>query len=242
MNRDQIVGTCRNGTASRRQERRYPLTVPAAPNRLSAYSRHGVASRIEVSLPFRDTQQAGLFDLMAARRRIAELEAELDAVRNVASTDPLTGVLNRRGLDDAYQREMARARRSGAEVVLALIDLDDFKHLNDVYGHQAGDDALVHLVAILRAAMRPSDVLSRFGGEEFVLLLTETTLGDAVAAIERFQRELAASPVSSIGARLAFSAGVVLCDMATSVDAAICRADAAAYAAKRDGKNCVRTG
>jgi len=187
-------------------------------------------------------QQAGLLELLAAEMHIAELEQALAEARSAATIDPLTGALNRRGFDSAFQREVARSRRSGAGLALALIDLDNFKRFNDAHGHHAGDQALIHLVHVLHAAMRPSDVLSRFGGEEFVLLLPATALTDANVAIARFQRQLAAQPLSGQSVVLTFSAGVVVQQTGESLDALIQRADSAAYAAKRAGKNCVVSG
>ena len=180
-------------------------------------------------------------NLRAAEARIGELEEALSEARAAAFTDALTGALNRRGFEDAYRREVARARRHGSRLALALIDLDDFKHLNDTLGHQAGDEALVHLVTGLRAALRPSDILCRFGGEEFVVLLPETALPEAAAAISRFQRQFAARAVPGRDVVVTFSAGVVLQDLSESLADSIVRADTATYAAKRAGKNCVVT-
>jgi len=184
-------------------------------------------------------REAGMLELMAAEMRIAELEIALAEAREAASIDPLTGALNRRGFEQAFERELARSRRNGAGLALALIDLDNFKRLNDRHGHLAGDLALVHLVRVVHAALRPSDVLARFGGEEFVLLLPETALADAEAAIARIQRQLAAQPLSGREIVLTFSAGVVVQQAGESLAASIARADAATYAAKRAGKNCV---
>jgi diguanylate cyclase len=181
-------------------------------------------------------------ELLAAEARIAELESALSEARQAAFTDPLTGALNRRGFEEAYQRELARSRRNGSQLAIALIDLDNFKHLNDTLGHQMGDEALVHLVKSLRAALRPSDILCRFGGEEFVLLLPETALDEAVAAIARFQRQFAASAMPGCELAVTFSAGVVAKQNSESVEDTILRADAATYAAKRAGKNCVVRG
>jgi diguanylate cyclase len=105
-----------------------------------------------------------------------------------------------------------------------------------------GDEALVHLVKVLRAALRPSDILCRFGGEEFVLLLPDTGLNEAAAAISRFQRQLAANVIPGKEVALTFSAGVVVKGYGESLDDSIRRADAATYAAKRAGKNCVVRG
>lgn len=198
---------------------------------------HAHVRRIEAPATARTAME-----LMAAEARIAELESALNEARQAAFTDALTGALNRRGFDEAYQRELARSRRNGSSLAIALIDLDDFKRLNDTMGHQAGDDALIHLVKCLRAALRPSDILCRFGGEEFVLLLPETGLDEAVAAVSRFQRQFAASIMPGGKLAVTFSAGVVVQKVAESVEDSILRADAATYAAKRAGKNCVVTG
>ena len=187
-------------------------------------------------------REAGMFELLAAELRIAELEKELDEAREAASTDPLTGALNRRGFEQACQRELALARRSGLGFALAHLDIDDFKQLNDTLGHQVGDKALVHLVDLLRKSMRPSDVLCRFGGEEFVLMLPATSQEEAVKAISRFLREFTAQAIPGTDCVLSFSAGVVVQDLSESVEQAIQRADEATYAAKRSGKNRVVTG
>ncbi|HNC51615.1 MAG TPA: GGDEF domain-containing protein [Accumulibacter sp.] len=181
-------------------------------------------------------------DLLAAETRITDLENALAEAHSAALTDTLTGALNRRGFAEACQRESARARRSGNPLALALIDLDDFKRLNDREGHQVGDEALVHLVQVLRAALRPSDILCRFGGEEFVLLLPDTALHQAAAAISRFQRQLAVRAVPRRDIVLSFSAGVVVQQAGESLEQALLRADAATYAAKRACKNRVVTG
>ena len=186
--------------------------------------------------------QTAMLELLAAEAHIRVLEQALSDARATALADPLTGALNRRGFDEAYQRELARSRRRGGQLALALIDLDDFKRLNDTMGHQAGDQALVHLVKGLRAALRPSDILCRFGGEEFIVLLPDTALAEAAAAISRFQRQFAATTMAGSNLVITFSAGVVAKDRSESLEESILRADAATYAAKRAGKNCVVTG
>jgi diguanylate cyclase len=179
--------------------------------------------------------------LLAAEARIAELERALEETRNTAFSDPLTGALNRRGFERAYTREMARCRRSKKNLALVMIDLDDFKALNDQYGHLAGDKVLVHLVRVLQDSMRPSDVVCRFGGEEFVLMLPDTSLGDACKVAQRFLSEFSLV-VPDIGQAVTFSAGVVSHDYLESLDEALQRADAATYAAKHAGKNRIVSG
>lgn len=222
--------------ASRRLHRR-PTT--AATRERVTVSPTGIPPRRRSRQEERPASATLFLDLLAAEARVAKLEAALHEARSAALTDALTGALNRRGFDDAYQREVARTERSRSPLALALIDLDDFKRLNDTLGHQAGDDALVHLVASLRKSLRPSDVLSRFGGEEFVLMLPETPLAPAAAAIARFQRQLAAASLPGWPTALTFSAGVVVRRPGETLEQALARADAATYAAKRAGKNCV---
>lgn len=186
--------------------------------------------------------QEVVLELLAAKTRIRKLEQALQKALAAALTDSLTGALNRRGLAEAYRREVARTHRNGRELALALIDLDDFKRLNDTLGHDAGDEALLHLVNSLRAALRPSDIVARFGGEEFVVLLPDTTLVEATAAIARIQRQSAVSRGPGQSVAVTFSAGVVLREVDETLEKTLQRADKATYAAKHAGKNCVVAG
>jgi diguanylate cyclase len=176
-----------------------------------------------------------------AERSINELKRELEKMRALSCLDPLTGALNRRGLDDAFARESTRADRRASALGVVLIDLDDFKRLNDERGHQAGDCALAHVAAVMRATLRPHDAIGRFGGEEFLLLLPDTDKAASVAVIERLKHKLAASKLSHAGepVQVTFSAGVVERSREESLDALIARADCALYQAKRSGKNRV---
>ena len=222
---------------SRRLHRRLASSVDSLCVRSA--ERPKMAPIVVGSLPQSIVREAGMFELLAAEMRIAELEKALAEACAVACTDPLTGALNRRGFDQACQRELARAQRSGSCLALAHIDLDDFKRLNDTLGHQAGDQVLVQLVELLQRSMRPSDVLCRFGGEEFVLMLPVNAVEEAVAAVSRFLREFSAQRVAGAERAMSFSAGVTLLGVAESLEQAIERADAATYEAKRSGKNRV---
>lgn len=235
-NHDQALLIHTTRPASRRLHRRLPLSFVAA--QLPACDAQPRLQR-SFGLPQAVVREAGMLELVAAQMRIADLEKALAEALDAAITDPLTGAFNRRGFADAFERELARSVRKGSGLALALIDLDNFKLLNDTLGHQAGDEALVHLVRVLRATMRPSDVLCRFGGEEFVLLLPDTSLADAEAAISRFRHEFSTHPLPGHDCFLSFSAGVVAQSAAETLDTLIGRADTATYAAKRAGKNCV---
>jgi diguanylate cyclase len=178
-----------------------------------------------------------------AQAKVVELEAELARVSTALREDALTGALNRRGLDEAIDRETARAQRYGSALCLAVIDLDHFKKLNDSLGHQAGDQALRHLVEVVRPMLRPSDTIGRFGGEEFVLVLPETPRDDAKMVVERLQRELTRRFFlhNNDKVLITFSAGVVQRADGESRDQLVQRADAAMYEAKNQGRNRVVT-
>lgn len=173
--------------------------------------------------------------------RIRALEQELSQVSEKIREDQLTQALNRRGLEETYAVELARCIRKKKPLCIALLDIDNFKQLNDRFGHKTGDDALVHLVAVIREAVRPSDSVARFGGEEFVIVLPEAGLEEAVTIMSRVQRALTRRFFLANNERLliTFSAGVALHDGSESRDAIITRADEALYRAKRAGKNRV---
>jgi diguanylate cyclase (GGDEF)-like protein len=175
----------------------------------------------------------------SAERRISALKAELEEVSGLLREDPLTGALNRRGLEETYAREAARCDRRGVALCLVLLDLDDFKTLNDTHGHQAGDAALVELTHTARSTLRPNDSIARIGGEEFVLLLPDTELDSAVAVTSRLATTLAVTDLLHCGPviRVSFSGGIALRNPAESLHAMLSRADEALYCAKHSGKN-----
>lgn len=176
-----------------------------------------------------------------AQAKIKELEQELNQVSELVQQDQLTGALNRRGMDAAFEREATRADRSHHPVCVALLDIDNFKRLNDTLGHQAGDQALVHLSSVIKETLRPSDSVARYGGEEFVIILPEVGLEEAAAAIERLQRELTKKFFLHENDRVlvTFSAGVAQRAPEESQEDVIGRADKAMYEAKKTGKNRV---
>jgi diguanylate cyclase len=203
-----------------------------------------LADTRQVAEQIRSTQQ----DLAAARakvdsyeKRVRSLEQELAQTVRMVQNDPLTRSLNRRGLDEVFRVETARAARYRMPLVLAMIDLDDFKAINDRLGHAAGDRALVHFVTTAQACLRPTDAMARSGGEEFVIVLPATGMEHAVDAVRRILRELARSPFAhedqQIG--LTFSGGVAQWQPGETLDQVLRRADAAMYDVKRKGKNRV---
>ncbi|MCB1901979.1 GGDEF domain-containing protein [Cognatazoarcus halotolerans] len=178
-----------------------------------------------------------------ANSEISRLQRDLDAASELVRHDPLTGTLNRKGLDEALEREIARARRRGTTLSLALLDVDNFKNLNDTFGHKTGDEALRHLAEVVRSSLRPQDCVGRYGGEEFLIVLPDTDLDSANATLTRLQRELTKRYFMANNQRLliTFSAGVTRLMDDEAANVAVDRADRAMYAAKRAGKNRVLT-
>jgi diguanylate cyclase len=176
-----------------------------------------------------------------AETRVRDLEDQLEQMSDLVREDKLTGSLNRQGLEDAFDREISRSERNHTPLCVALLDLDNFKTLNDVHGHLVGDDALIHLVRIVKKTLRPTDVIARYGGEEFVILFPETQLDNAVFTMQRLQRELTKHFFMHGSERIliTFSAGVALRKPGEDWDTVTNRADKAMYDAKKSGKNRV---
>jgi diguanylate cyclase len=195
----------------------------------------------ESALRSRDELLATRKQADEAERRIHELETELEHVSELVREDQLTGALNRRGLDEIMEREYKRADRNPTPIIIALLDVDNFKRLNDTLGHQAGDQALIHLASVIKDALRPSDSVGRYGGEEFIIVLPDTALEEGIATISRLQRELTKRFFMHNNERqlITFSAGVALRGENETADDTIARADQAMYLAKQTGKNRV---
>ncbi len=193
------------------------------------------------ALKSRDRMIQARQEVQEAEQRIHSLEAKLQHMSELVREDQLTGSLNRRGLDDVFERETARSDRRGTPLCVAILDLDDFKRLNDTHGHLAGDAALKHLVKIVKETIRSMDVIARFGGEEFVILLPETSVEAAFQTMTRLQRELTKHFFMHENEKLliTFSAGVALRVPNEAQASLIGRADKAMYQAKQSGKNRV---
>ena len=176
-----------------------------------------------------------------AEQEVARLQEELAQTSEMVRIDPLTGALNRKGMDEAIEREVARARRRHLPTCLAMLDIDNFKRLNDTYGHDVGDQALVHLAQVVREALRPQDTLARYGGEEFIIVLADTRIDDGIQAMVRVQRDLTRRFFLHNNEKLliTFSCGVAELGPDEAPEEAVKRADSAMYMAKRSGKNRV---
>ena len=193
------------------------------------------------SLTARD-QLRGMAEKVAANEaELGRLHQQLDRLSAQARHDPLTGALNRKGLDEALERELQTVRRKSQALCLGMIDIDNFKSINDRLGQHSGDAALVHLASVARELMRSQDSLARYRGEEFVVLLPDTALDAGVEAMTRLQRELSKRffMAGTEKVLITFSAGVAQLGEQEGAAEAIRRADQAMYLAKRAGKNRV---
>jgi diguanylate cyclase len=197
----------------------------------------------------RDRLQGDQAQAQGLQQRVRELESELRRLSDEVATDALTQVANRRGLMQAFDTLVGSGERSqhaGQAPLLAvgLLDIDNFKKLNDTLGHAAGDQALKALASAVRERLRPVDHLARFGGEEFVVLLPGSPLPEAQQALTRLQRGLSQGLFMHDGKEVfvTFSAGVTAWQPGEPLEAALERADEALYEAKRTGKNRTCTG
>ena len=199
-----------------------------------------------VTQPAIDTQGRNV-GFRASIRDISDRKALQQQLELLASTDPLTGVVNRRRFFHTAEAELYRARRYDRPLVLALVDIDHFKRINDSYGHAVGDDTLKTLAHAVGNRLRRSDLFARFGGEEFVLLLPETQLGDGLRLCERLRQmvETIKLQVPDRAEPFGFTVSVGVADLqheGDSLNQLLARADAALYKAKRDGRNQVAYG
>jgi len=217
-----------------------------------AESLEGIADRVRGLIADSRTMQQTVddarrdFDSTSSRAQALEseverLEQELAQASERLLTDHLTRTANRAGLEKAFDRAIYGLRDTGDPLAIALLDIDDFKKVNDALGHQAGDGALRHLAKLLQSKVRPGDTVARYGGEEFVLLLPGMTDVQSREMLVRVQRELTREVYLFENRQIfiTFSAGTSRVDPKDSLETALGRADDAMYQAKNAGKNCV---
>lgn len=186
---------------------------------------------------------AAILVALGVADRLREQRAALSEAEKRAQTDPLTGVLNRRSLVERLDAACLRARARGLPIALLFIDLDHFKEINDSYGHAAGDACLSGIIAPIQAELRQSDVIGRYGGEEFVVILSSADIAAAHPIAERIRSRVSEVRIEGFGApiRLTCSIGVATSDtLGVWGEHLIAQADAAVYAAKRSGRNRVQ--
>ena len=182
-----------------------------------------------------------------AGRRIMELQSQLiaarESMREQATHDALTGLLNRAAVCDLLARELSRSRRDGSSLAVAMADLDHFKKINDTYGHMAGDAVLRETARRFRDVVRPYDRVARYGGEELLITMPGCTAVQAGKVAERVRENIAAAPIDTsegmIG--LTVSIGVAATEAVAhmTMSELVKAADDALYEAKRSGRNCM---
>jgi len=160
-------------------------------------------------------------------------------VERQAKTDTLTGLLNRRGFFELALREVSRSRRFKRPLTAIMFDIDDFKQINDQHGHRVGDQILSGVSSQCQAELRQIDLISRYGGDEFLILLPETDLPHAIPVAERLRKQAAdmAFPAEDTLVKVTLSAGIAYLEDNDTLEALIERTDQALYKAKQAGKN-----
>ena len=175
-------------------------------------------------------------------RRIAALERENRQLKSLSLSDDLTGLYNKRFFSIQLEIEMARSRRTGLPCSLMIIDFDNFKEINDRFGHGVGDQALLAVANLIRASLRPYDSASRWGGDEFLILLPSTDAASLQALGERIRLRVAEADLGVAGndaLRLSVSIGAYYCQPGETLDSLLHMADKALYAAKAAGRDRV---
>lgn len=205
--------------------------------RFNRHLRAEIGKREEIERSLRESNEL----LQGQIREVRSLQAQLE---EQVLRDSLTGLHNRRYLDDMLERELSRARRHGYPLSVVLVDIDNFKTLNDTYGHPAGDAFLRAIAAMLNDGVRAGDMVCRWGGEEFALVLPNMSLRDAQQRVESWLAKIRdlRVPFAKSELKATISAGIAALPENGRTPADLVKAaDDALYAAKRGGRNCVRT-
>ena len=198
--------------------------------------------RVDFMGEFSEAYNSMVVALDKARTELGErtelLQAQTAKLEELATTDALTGAFNRRKFNGLILAEIARVRRYEHPLSLLILDIDHFKRINDTHGHEAGDEVLVVLAGLIRAGIRATDSLARWGGEEFVVLSPEVTVEEAMGLAERLRSAAGASKYSFAGT-VTVSLGVAQHRAGETPDELFARADEALYRAKEDGRDRV---
>jgi diguanylate cyclase (GGDEF)-like protein len=185
-------------------------------------------------IPHVDTD-GHVIELIGVTRDITERKTFEAELRNLAVTDTLTGVWNRRHGTELLSADLS-ARRPGQALSLLMLDIDHFKAINDTFGHQAGDHVLIEVASRLRRSLRGNDMVARWGGEEFVVLLRDCALPDALRLAEDIRAAIGEVPFGALGS-LTVSVGAAQVGADEDLTSWLGRADQALYRAKRAGRN-----
>lgn len=227
----------------------YIGTLNEARKNFSLFTRASDARRLIAELVAEAQEHAArtaefMSQLETKQNQIAELRRELAELRDRVNQDHLTGLFNRRYLDEALAREVAEAQKSGRPLSFAICDLDNFKKLNDSWGHAVGDSVLKHFAAILKANTKGKDIVARYGGEEFALILPDTQARDARKLLETirqalYSRNLIVTRSQQRIGHVSASFGLAGLRPDDTVETLVARADELLYVAKKRGRNNV---
>lgn len=216
-------------------------TVQRRGNRLLVVAEHDVrelealnAQVVQLNEQMAEMQR----ELARSNRNLKSSEARF---KSLSITDPLTGLANRRHLEELLNGEIERAERYGENFSLILADIDHFKHVNDSYGHDVGDNVLCTFAGLLQGQVRDCDLAARLGGEEFVVLLPQTDLAAATASAERLRVATREMRAADFPERISASFGVTCHRLDDSIHTLLKRVDQALYAAKTGGRDRVVT-
>ena len=178
-------------------------------------------------------------ELLSAHHKLKRREEE---IRTRSQTDPLTGIANRRRLDEAIAAEYSRVRRYGGTFALMMADIDHFKSVNDEYGHDVGDTAIRTFARVIRGQIRETDLAARFGGEEFVVLMPESRSEQAFICAERIRMQFGSESIPPISRRITASFGITMLEADDTVISVLKHADEALYQAKEAGRDRIVVG
>lgn len=178
-------------------------------------------------------------DFLSTKLALDHLTVELQETRQQLHEDALTGAQNRRAMDAILAREVARSTRTGSRLSVAMIDIDHFKRVNDKHGHDAGDKLLLHITMIAKSVLRDADVLVRYGGEEFLIILPDSDTKGAEFVLARLKQVICKSPLiyESKQINITFSGGIAQLKPGENGQALVLRADSALYEAKHAGRD-----
>jgi len=182
--------------------------------------------------------------MKANTQRIVKDRTQILELTDHANVDAMTGLYNRRWLDNAFSRLLEQASRSEQPLCILMIDVDHFKQYNDTQGHLSGDRALVAMGEVLKTTVRPYDFATRYGGEEFLVILPNTNKKEAVVIAERIRKVAAEKSIISVNAeplpKISVSIGLAESNSDSTIQSLLTEADAQLYKAKNDGRNCVK--
>jgi two-component system, cell cycle response regulator len=239
------VELCRRIRQLSRQHYTYIILLTGKSSRQDVIAGLQAGADDYMTKPF-DAQQLYARLLVAERiiRFQEELVAAREVLRNQAKHDYLTRALNRAGIMEVLEQQMARSRRTGEPFSVILGDIDHFKQVNDRFGHLTGDDVLAEVASRIRSCTRSYDSVGRYGGEEFLVIAPGCDEDGAFQVAEKIRIALAQAPFSAQHGQLTvtMSLGVRARDAETSIEAMLLSADSALYRAKESGRNCTRTG